>query len=100
MDVSHDTTRGRWKSQTQVNTTDGGADEFDGQVAALQDGGYIVVWTLAASPRLLTNAFGPTILGVALEAHPPSSLPLQMGAGGGSSANSSVGTRHPGLLRA
>jgi hypothetical protein len=66
------TTRGRWKSQTQVNTTDGGADEFDGQVAALQDGGYIVVWTLAASPRLLTNAFGPTILGVALEAHPPS----------------------------
>jgi hypothetical protein len=33
------------KSQTQVNTTDGGADQFDGQIAALQDGGYVVVWT-------------------------------------------------------
>jgi FG-GAP-like repeat len=33
------------KPQTQVNTTDGGADQFDGQIAALQDGGYVVVWT-------------------------------------------------------
>src|SRR5262245_6195595 len=39
-----------WKSLTQVNTTDaavGGGTPFqyDGQVARLEDGGYVVVWT-------------------------------------------------------
>ena len=32
-----------WKSQTQVNTADSGA-QTDGQIAATQDGGYVVVW--------------------------------------------------------
>jgi hypothetical protein len=33
------------KPFTQVNTTDGGVPQFDGQIAALQDGGYVVFWT-------------------------------------------------------
>jgi hypothetical protein len=33
------------KSLTQVNTTDGGAAQNDGQVVSLNDGGYVVVWT-------------------------------------------------------
>jgi hypothetical protein len=39
------------KSLTQVNTADaavgsgGSADQADGQVAPLLDGGYVVVWT-------------------------------------------------------
>src|SRR5262249_41107657 len=36
---------------------------------------------LAASPRLLTNAFGPTILAVALGAHPPLIAPATNGSG-------------------
>jgi hypothetical protein len=39
------TTPTLWKSQTQVNTTDGGTQQDDGQIVALQDGGYVVVWT-------------------------------------------------------
>jgi FG-GAP-like repeat len=38
------TTPRLWKSLTQVNTTDGGAAQFDGQIAGLHDGGYVVVW--------------------------------------------------------
>src|SRR5262245_27362190 len=37
-----------WKSLTQVNTTDAGpynAIQSDGQIVALKDGGYVVVWT-------------------------------------------------------
>jgi hypothetical protein len=33
------------KSLTQVNTTDAGAVQNDGQVVSLNDGGYVVVWT-------------------------------------------------------
>jgi hypothetical protein len=32
------------KPETQVNTTDGGREQSDGQIAPLQDGGYAVVW--------------------------------------------------------
>ena len=38
------TTPRLWKSQTQVNTTDADS-QFDGQIAGLSDGGYVVVWT-------------------------------------------------------
>jgi hypothetical protein len=37
------TTPSLWKSPTQANTTDAG-DQLDGQIAALNDGGYVVVW--------------------------------------------------------
>jgi hypothetical protein len=33
------------KPETQVNTTDGGQDQFQSRIAPLQDGGYVVVWT-------------------------------------------------------
>jgi hypothetical protein len=39
------TTPKLWKSLTQVNATDGGTEQIDGQIAGLQDGGYFVVWT-------------------------------------------------------
>jgi FG-GAP-like repeat len=32
------------KSQTQVNTTEGGTGQAQGQIAPLADGGYVVVW--------------------------------------------------------
>jgi hypothetical protein len=32
------------KSQTQVNTTDGGADQRDPGIVALADGGFLVTW--------------------------------------------------------
>jgi hypothetical protein len=34
-----------WKSETQVNTTDSGTSQNTPVVAALGDGGYVVVWT-------------------------------------------------------
>jgi hypothetical protein len=36
-----------WKSLTQVNATDSGPNgdgQLDGQIAALKDGGYVVIW--------------------------------------------------------
>ena len=36
-----------WKSLTQVNATDSGPDgvaQADGQIVALKDGGYVVIW--------------------------------------------------------
>jgi FG-GAP-like repeat len=39
------TTPKLWKSLTQVNATDGGTEQIDGQIAGLHDGGYFVVWT-------------------------------------------------------
>ena len=39
------TTPTLWKSQTQVNTTDLGFYQGQGQIASLPDGGYVVVWT-------------------------------------------------------
>ena len=38
------TTPKLWKGLTQVNTTDGGEYQSDGQIVGLNDGGYIVVW--------------------------------------------------------
>jgi Ca2+-binding RTX toxin-like protein len=45
------TTPRLWKSQTQVNTSNepvpgsgGSARQYDGQIAPLQDGGYVVAW--------------------------------------------------------
>jgi Ca2+-binding RTX toxin-like protein len=38
-----------WKDFTQVNTTDAGAAQGDGQVVALPDGGYIIVWNDGSS---------------------------------------------------
>ena len=38
------TTPSLWKSPTQANTT-GAGNQLDGQIAALNDGGYVVVWT-------------------------------------------------------
>jgi Ca2+-binding RTX toxin-like protein len=43
-----------WTGFTQVNTSDGATAQADGQVVALQDGGYIVVWT-DSSGVLATN---------------------------------------------
>jgi TusA-related sulfurtransferase len=37
------TTPTLWKSQTQVNSTDGGLQD-EAQIAALPDGGYVIVW--------------------------------------------------------
>jgi FG-GAP-like repeat len=39
------TTPRLWNSLTQVNTTDGGKNQFESRITPLQDGGYIVVWT-------------------------------------------------------
>jgi hypothetical protein len=39
------TTPTRWKAQSQINTTDGGFQQFDGQVAGSPAGHYFVVWT-------------------------------------------------------
>jgi hypothetical protein len=39
------TTPRLWNSLTQVNTTDGGKNQFESEITPLQDGGYIVVWT-------------------------------------------------------
>jgi WD40 repeat protein len=47
------TTPKLWKSQTQVNTSDGGVSQLDGQIVGLPDGGYVVVWrdlSLAHNP--------------------------------------------------
>jgi hypothetical protein len=43
MEDTMTTTPRVWKSQTQVNTADFGVQN-DGQIAATQDGGYVVVW--------------------------------------------------------
>ena len=39
------TTPRLWNSLTQVNTTDDDHTQFQGEITARQDGGYIVVWT-------------------------------------------------------
>jgi hypothetical protein len=46
------TTPTRWKAQSQVNTTDGGFAQFEGEVAASADGGYFVVWTDSSAGNL------------------------------------------------
>ena len=48
------------KSETQVNTTDGGQDQFQSRIAPLQDGGYVVVWT---DLSLVYNPQGGAIVG-------------------------------------
>ena len=39
------TTPRLWKSLTQVNATDGGETQNNGQIIGLNNGGYVVVWT-------------------------------------------------------
>ena len=39
------TTPKLWKGLTQVNTTDAGAAQDGGQIVALDDGGYEIIWT-------------------------------------------------------
>jgi Ca2+-binding RTX toxin-like protein len=38
------TTPRLWKSQTQVNTSDGSLFQGEGEIAGLSDGGYVIVW--------------------------------------------------------
>ena len=47
------------KPETQVNTTDRGT-QFQGEIAALHDGGYVVVWT---DISLTYNSLGEAIVG-------------------------------------
>ena len=52
-----------WKSLTQVNATDSGPDgvaQADGQIVALKDGGYVVVW---ADNSGMFNANGTAVMG-------------------------------------
>ena len=52
-----------WKSLTQVNTTDSGPDgeiQGDGQIVALKDGGYVVVWTDDSGVH---NPYGSAVMG-------------------------------------
>jgi hypothetical protein len=52
-----------WKSLTQVNTSDSGPDgvaQGDGQVVALKDGGYVVVW---ADNSGAYNSNGTAVMG-------------------------------------
>ena len=55
-----------WKSLSQVNTSDapvapgGTASQVEGQIAPLQDGGYVVVWT---DTSRMYNPFGFAIVG-------------------------------------
>jgi FG-GAP-like repeat len=53
------TTPTLWKSLTQVNTTDNSKIQADGQVVALNDGGYVVVWGDNSDTY---NLFGPAIV--------------------------------------
>ena len=48
------------KSLTQVNTTDGGAVQNDGQIVSLNDGGYVVVWTDSSGTY---NPAGAAVIG-------------------------------------
>jgi hypothetical protein len=47
------------KPETQVNTTDRGT-QFQSEITALQDGGYVVVWT---DTSLTYNSLGEAIVG-------------------------------------
>ena len=49
-----------WKGLSQVNTTDGGKDQFNPQITPLQNGGYVVVWVDANRPD---NPAGQTVMG-------------------------------------
>jgi Ca2+-binding RTX toxin-like protein len=55
------TTPTLWKSRTQVNTTDGGLVQSDGQIVGLGDGGYMIVWTDASGNSL--SSPGTTVVG-------------------------------------
>jgi hypothetical protein len=50
-----------WDSGTQVNTTDGGVSQSDGQIVGLADGGYMIVWTDAS--RNFASQPGTTVVG-------------------------------------
>src|SRR5215207_8375075 len=48
-----------WKPLSKINATTDASVQVDGQIAALGDGGYVVVWTDAS---LVHNPFGTTIV--------------------------------------
>ena len=48
------------KPTTQVNATDGGTAQFQGEIAPLRDGGYVVVWT---DDNRTYNTAGTAIVG-------------------------------------
>jgi hypothetical protein len=54
------TTPRLWNSLTQVNTTDDGHTQFQGEITAREDGGYIVVWTDTSETF---NSLGEAIVG-------------------------------------
>jgi FG-GAP-like repeat len=54
------TTPRLWKTLTQVNTTDNANAQFDAQIVALPDGGYVVVFTDGSHVH---NPVGDAILG-------------------------------------
>jgi hypothetical protein len=57
------TTPTLWKSLTQVNATDSGPDgvsQADGQIVALKDGGYVVVWSDDSGTY---NSYGIAVVG-------------------------------------
>ncbi len=49
-----------WKGLSQVNTTDGGKNQFNPQITPLQNGGYVVVWVDANRPD---NPAGQAVMG-------------------------------------
>ena len=49
-----------WKGLSQVNTTDGGKNQFNPQVTPLQNGGYAVVWVDSNRPD---NPAGQLVMG-------------------------------------
>ena len=49
-----------WKGLSQVNTTDGGKNQFNPQITPLQNGGYVVVWVDANRPD---NPAGQIVMG-------------------------------------
>ena len=56
------TTPKLWKGLTQVNTTDAGAAQDGGQIVALDDGGYEIIWTdNSLFCRFKRPRYGPTI---------------------------------------
>src|SRR5262249_46761690 len=54
------TTPTLWRALSQVNTTDGGQDQYNPQITPLLDGGYVVVWTDANRPD---NPGGTFVMG-------------------------------------
>src|SRR5262249_17994510 len=54
------TTPTLWRALSQVNTTDGGQDQYNPQITPLLDGGYVIIWTDANRPD---NPGGTFVMG-------------------------------------